>query len=124
MADFPDHHLHHDTKVAATTYSAALEKTRCQHWIDWLEAATEPDIWSANRYLKGMPTDAELTRIPTLHYTLPNGQEALAETNERKSEALSATLFPPRPPPILPDTTFLGYPDEAAPLPCITREQI
>jgi hypothetical protein len=124
MTNFPDHRLHLDAKAAATTYSAALEKTRRQHWIDWLEAATEPDIWSANRYLKSTPTDTGLTHIPTLRYTLPNGQEALAETNERKSEALSATLFPPKPPPILPDPSFLGYPDEAAPLPCITREQI
>ena len=124
MTDFPNHHSHIDAKTATAIYGTAMEKARHQHWSDWLEATKEPDIWAANKYLNGTPSDAGLTRIPTLCSTDNEGQETLAESNEEKSIALSKAFFPPKPPPIPPDPNFLGYPDEAAPLPRITREQI
>jgi len=124
MTDFPNHHSHADAKAAMVNYSTALEKARHQHWIEWLESAKEPDIWTANKYLNGTPSDAGLTRIPSLRCMDPNGQETLAETNEQKSIVLSEAFFLPKPPPPPPDPNFLGFPDKVAPLPRISRDQI
>jgi len=82
MTDFPDHHSHADAKAATVNYSTATEKACCQHWIEWLESAKEPNIWMANKYLNGTPSNAGLTRIPSLHCVDPNGQETLVESNE------------------------------------------
>jgi len=124
MTDFPDHHSHADAKMATANYGSTLEKARCLHWIEWLESAKEPNIWKASKYLTGTPSDAGLTRIPSLRSLDANGQETLAETNKQKSIALSEVFFPPKPPPFPPDPNFTGYLDEAAPLPRITCEQI
>jgi len=92
--------------------------------MDWLEATTAPDLWTANRYLSGTPSDGGLSRIPSLRQTNSTNQETIAATNEQKSKILAESFFPPKPPPPPPDPTPPGYPDEIAPLPRITREQI
>lgn len=40
----PRHQVHHEHKEASKLYERTLERTKKQHWRDWLEKAEEPDI--------------------------------------------------------------------------------
>ncbi|KAI0066764.1 hypothetical protein BV25DRAFT_1768406, partial [Artomyces pyxidatus] len=49
--DFPDHPSHAALKDAKKAYISAIKAAKQQHWQDWLENATDPDIWTANKYI-------------------------------------------------------------------------
>ena len=48
--NWPDHHLHIEHQEANKVFQKTLERTKRQHWRDWLEKAEDPDIWTAHRY--------------------------------------------------------------------------
>jgi hypothetical protein len=63
-----------------------------QHRCDWLEKASNPDIWMAHKYTS-LTTDSSNTRIPTLK--LQQGEtKVVAASNEEKSRLLGSTFFP------------------------------
>ncbi|KAF8572985.1 hypothetical protein K439DRAFT_1248997, partial [Ramaria rubella] len=47
----------HKSNQAWNTYTAALRKTKTDHWKGWLENIDENDIWMAGRYAKNPLSD-------------------------------------------------------------------
>jgi hypothetical protein len=60
----PEHQVHADHAAAVRTYKNTLEKTKKQHWLDWLERAEDPDIWSVHQVTSLAPSDGGKARIP------------------------------------------------------------
>ena len=89
----PVHKEHHE---AGKLYNRMLDRTKSQHWRDWLERAVDPDIWTVHKYISAPSTDGAKARIPTLKHK--SGEiELTASTNHDKSQALAKTFFPTRP---------------------------
>jgi hypothetical protein len=95
--NWPDHHSHKEHQTANKIFQRMLEKTKHQHWQDWLEKAEDPDIWTAHRYTTSPAGDGGKSEIPVLKVT-SEGTEILATTNTEKSTMLAKTFFPPKPP--------------------------
>ena len=88
--------IHAVSKKAKKAYEKAIKYNKKHHWRDWLEKATDPDIWTAHRYISAPASDGGTTRIPTLK-VLQGDIEVTASTNEDKSKMLAKTFFPARP---------------------------
>jgi hypothetical protein len=82
-----------NTPAAAKAYKGTLEKTKKQHWLDWLERAEDPDIWSVHQVTSSAPSDGGKARIPPLQYTTEDGTH-MAATNERKEQSPSQKFLP------------------------------
>ena len=65
-----------------------------QDWTDWLEGASQQDLYLANKYISSEPSDYSNARIPALHISV-NGLPDLAEDNDKKVEALAKLFCPP-----------------------------
>jgi hypothetical protein len=116
------HPIHAEHLNAKRTYDNTLERTKNQHWRDWLERAVDPDIWTVHRYTSAPATDGAKARIPALKHKIGE-TEVIARTNDEKSKALAKSFFPAKPE----DTGV--EPNHNYPLQCckpdnITREQI
>jgi hypothetical protein len=98
-----------------------LERTKQQHWQDWLERAEDPDIWTAHRYTTAPTGNGGKSRIFVLKLT-QDRQEHIALTNEEKSNLLAKTFFPPKPPEDTP--LHFVYPKPICALGLISKEQI
>ena len=73
-----------------------MTETRSQDWMDWLEGASQQDLYLANKYISSEPTDYLNARISPLHmYT--NGLPDVADDNEKKVKVLAHSFFPPPP---------------------------
>ena len=94
----PDHHSHVDHKRATKDYTKLIEDSKKAHWEAWLLDAAERDLWTANKYATGPPSDRGKTRMPTLNRTNADGTVHRATSNKDKSETLAKSLFPPLPP--------------------------
>ena len=119
--DWPEHQAHAERKDANKLFHKTLERTKRQHWRDWLEKAEDPDIWTAHKYTSTPAGDGGKSRIPVLKVT-NSGQELSATTNEEKSKLLAKTFFPPRPQDDTP--THFVYPRPICDFDPISREQI
>jgi hypothetical protein len=89
-----DHPIHAEYKAASNKFKEVMTETRSQDWTDWLEGASQQDLYLANKYISSEPSDYSNTRIPALHI-LVNGLPDLAEDNDKKVEALAKSFFPP-----------------------------
>ena len=94
--DQPEHAIHKEYKECRKQYERAIRYNKRHHWRDWLERASEPDLWTANKYIAAPASDGGSTRIPKLKQQL-NGQERTANSNQDKSELLANTFFPKKP---------------------------
>jgi len=83
-------------KEARRKFSNKIEHAKRNHWRDWLEQASDPDLWTAQKYLNAPASDGGKTRIPDLKYTA-NGQQCTASDNQSKSKVLAKTFFPSKP---------------------------
>ena len=119
--DWPEHHSHEERREANKIFQKTMERTKRQHWRNWLEKAEDPDIWTAHKYTSSPVGDGGKSRIPVLKLT-KEGQELTATTNEEKSNMLAKTFFPPRPPDSAP--LHFVYPKPVCELNNIPREQI
>ena len=111
-------------KEARRKYSREIERIKRNHWRDWLEKASDPDLWTAQRYLNAPASDRSKTRIPDLKFT-KEGQQHSASTNTDKGEILARTFFPDKPK----DAQMGNEEETIAPAPVdkmgpITEEQI
>ena len=91
-----DHPAHTEYKVAANKFKEVMLETRNQDWVDWLEGASQQDLYLANKYISSKPSDYSNAHIPALHIHT-NGLPDLAEDNEQKVKALASSFFPPPP---------------------------
>lgn len=89
----PTHPIHGEYEEARKKYEREIEYSKKHHWRDWLEKATDPDIWTAHKYISAPSADGSKTRIPILTKT-QDEVTTTANTNEEKSEMLAATFFP------------------------------
>ena len=73
-------------------FNKELDKAKRDHWRDWLEKSTDPDLWTAHKYIAATPGDSGRTRIPDL--TQRNeGTHTVANTNEGKGKMLAKAFF-------------------------------
>lgn len=93
----PDHPSHQELKTATNRFSEAVKQAKIDHWTDFLEEATEREVWIANRYISNPVSDGGKTRVPTLHVVDDNGANVEATTNEEKSRHLANAFFPKKP---------------------------
>ena len=91
--EHPEHTIHLEFKECRKQYEKAIKYSKHHHWRDWLEKASEPDLWTANKYITVPASDGGSTRIPKLKLQI-DGQERTANLNQDKSEMLASTFFP------------------------------
>ena len=96
LREVRDHPVHQEYKVAVNKFKETMIAIRKQHWMDWLESATQKDIYTANKYLTSEPTDYSSARIPPLGSNT-DGVPGLAEDNVSKAAELAKSFFPPPP---------------------------
>ena len=94
--NWPDHPVHDEYAAAGKKYNKTIQYSKQHHWRDWLEKATDPDLWTAHRYISAPAGDGGKTRIPSLMTQGPEG-ERKCNTNQGKSKALAKAFFPKRP---------------------------
>ena len=92
----PDHHSHRQYKEHRKEFADAILRAKRQHWEDFLEEATEREIWIANKFIKEPIGDGGRPRIPTLKINMPDGPKEVS-TNEEKAKAIATSFFPPKP---------------------------
>ena len=83
-------------KEARRKLGSEIEKAKRNHWRDWLEKSSDPDLWTAHRYVTAPTGDGGKTRIPDLEVTTKSGENK-ASNNEEKSQMLAKTFFPQKP---------------------------
>jgi hypothetical protein len=91
------HPIHVEYKASANKFKEVMQETREQDWKDWLKSILQQDLYIANKYISGEPSDYSSTRIPSLR-TFSNGLSDLAEENSAKVTTLADSFFPPHPP--------------------------
>lgn len=109
-------------KNARRKFGSELEKTKKNHWRDWLEKAMDPDLWTAHKYITAPPRDCGRTRIPDLVFSDEEGQKC-ASSNEEKGKVLAKTFFLDRPQAGKKDAPTVT-PDLICKVDPITRDQI
>ncbi|THH16463.1 hypothetical protein EW146_g4189 [Bondarzewia mesenterica] len=123
LRHLPNHPSHQQVKDIRNAYATEIQRTKKQHWEDWLEDAKEKDMWIANKYISSPAGDGGRTRVPSLKTQLPDGTTRSLVTNSEKSAALASTFFPPPPETSSIDPDFI-YPPPAFDFIPITCEQI
>ena len=93
----PDHPCHEARKLAAQEYGKAIVEAKKKHWTDFLEEASDRDLWTSNRYLKDPIGDGGKSRIPTLKVKDNSGRQSEVASNADKAEVLHKVFFPPKP---------------------------
>ena len=91
-----DHPVHAEHKAAFNQFKSVMEETRNQDWTDWLESATQQDLYIANKYITNEPFDYSSAHVPALK-TTTNNIPGTAEDNVAKAKALAESFFPPPP---------------------------
>ena len=116
------HPIHEQHAAASKLFERTLERTKRQHWRDWLERAVDPDIWTVHKVTSASPTDGAKARIPVLKHRLGES-EVMATTNAEKSKALAKSFFPTKPDDAGIPVDF-AYPKACCKPDQITKEQI
>ena len=91
-----DHPVHNEYKAVMVKFKDTMQETRNQDWSDWLEEASQQDLYITNKYISNEPTDYSNARVPSL-CTTTNNLPSTADDNSDKAAAL-AESFPPPPP--------------------------
>jgi hypothetical protein len=119
----PDHVSHDEYRAAKNKYAEEITSAKEQHWANYLEEATEAQLWTANKYLSEPTGDGGRARIPTLKVTHGDGQTKEVNTNEEKAKVISKSFFPDKPDDNLVPPNY-NYPDPIHLRPNFTRERI
>ena len=96
MRHLRDHPAHAEYKAATLKFRDVMKETRSQDWSDWLEAASQQDLYIANKYISNEPSDYSNAWVPTLQ-TTTNNLPSSVEDNIDKAKALAKSFFPPAP---------------------------
>jgi hypothetical protein len=121
--NLPGNTIHTEFKEVHKLYNKAIKYNKRHHWQDWLEKATEPDIWTANKYIAAPASDGGKTRIPALRQQ-SGESEVTANTNCDKSKMLAKVFFPSKPTTSTIHTEAQEYPAPACGTHKVTRDQI
>ena len=120
---FPAHSIHEEWKKARNELTKLLQKTKRDHFNDWIENINAKNLWDAHRFASAPVTDGAKVRIPTLKKMSETGQTTEIQDNKGKSKLLHEAFFyrPPADPGIDPD---YHYPNPAFEFERITDEEI
>lgn len=91
----PKHPIHRELKHAKNKFKEAVDKTKTEHWIEWLENISLQDAYIVNKYVSGKPTDYSYTRILSLTTLNINSTKTMANSNKDKCMVLAESFFPP-----------------------------
>ena len=58
--------IHEEFRRAWNNYSMMIQKTKEEHWLEWLETLDNEGVWTTNQMVSGAATDGGRSRIPTL----------------------------------------------------------
>ena len=119
----PEHAVHKEFREVRKIYDKAIKYNKCHHWRDWLEKATEPDLWTASKYITAQPSNGGKTKIPALKQAAGN-TEVIASTNHDKSDLLARGFFPSRPEGDVRQYKAQEYPEPICGTHKITKDQI
>jgi hypothetical protein len=109
-------------KTANREFAKAVETACKTHWDAWLESVTSRQVYLANKYVTNKPSDYSSTRVLSLK-TITNDRPALATSNISKTEALTASFFPP-PPATSQVPRNYAYPSHIPGIKFFTRQRI
>lgn len=90
----PNHESHKAYSTHQNLFDIKVKEAKQQHWEDFLETATEREMWIANGYIKSPVGDAGRPRIPSLQTKDQNGATHTHDTNEAKAFVIAESLFP------------------------------
>jgi hypothetical protein len=121
--NLPGNTIHAEFKEVHKLYNKAIKYNKRHHWWDWLEKATEPDIWTANKYIAAPASNGGKTRIPALRQQLGES-EVTVNTNHDKSKMLAKVFFPSKPTTSTIHTEAQEYPAPACSTHKVMRDQI
>jgi hypothetical protein len=119
----PEHTVHAEFKVVCKQYDKAIKFSKWHHWQDWLERATELDIWTANKYITAPTSDRGKTRILALKQQIGE-LEVTASTNQSKSKMLARVFLPSKPAMAANHSITQEYPEPICGTHKITKGQI
>ena len=106
----PNHPVHVEYTTTANMLNNRIDKTKREHWTDWLENAPSQDVYTTNKYVNRDPSDYSNAHIPPLKTRNEFQQETLATKNRAKAKTLAEAFFPPPP-------NECTIPDSACPWP-------
>ena len=116
------HPIYEKHASASKLFDRTLERTKRQHWCDWLEHTTDPDIWTIHKVILATSTDGAKAQISALKHC-HDESEVTANTNVEKAQALAESFFLTKP-----DDTGIPadytYPSACCKLDQITKKQI
>ena len=119
----PDHPSHTEHKNAAHNIRNCIDTTKKKHWDEWLNDAKFKDIYTANRYINGSPTDYSNAHIPDLKtHNNATHNTSLTTDNATKAKVLAETFFPQPPP--TPSILISAYPKALQARGTFTRSNI
>jgi Reverse transcriptase (RNA-dependent DNA polymerase)/Endonuclease-reverse transcriptase len=86
--------IHEAYRVLRNKYADAIQRTKKEHWEEWLESIDEDSVWMAHKFLSGPPSDGGRTRIPNLHKQAnTDGHTIAIESNEGKGLLFFHSFF-------------------------------
>jgi hypothetical protein len=91
----PNHPCHEAMKLTARDYGKAIVVAK-KHWADFLEEASDRDLWTSNRYLKDPIGDGGKSRIPMLKVKEVDGTTREIASNDKKAEVFHKVFFSPQ----------------------------
>ena len=80
-----DHPCHKASKTARNKLVDTIFKAKREHWQNWLEEATESDVWTAHKYIKTPTGDGGRTRIPTLNGKAEDGLTVMQPQTRKRA---------------------------------------
>jgi hypothetical protein len=120
LSNHLSHEEHHKFR---NQVSEAIYKAKKEHWTQFLEEATQCELWIENKYVTTPSTDGGKTCIPVLQSKNADGTTMEAISNDEKSTLLAKTFFPPP----LVDNLIpeeFKYPEPITPFECIMEEHV
>ena len=92
------HPVHEEAKNLQRKYAASIQKTKTNHWCQWLEELNEQTVWEASKMAKGPPSDGRRARVPNLKGKLRGeDEETIARDNSTKAKLFFEEFFPKPP---------------------------
>ena len=70
---YPEHSIHNTWKTARNELTALLQKTKRDHYNDWVENIDARNIWDTHKFTSALVSDRAKTRIPALKKTDTDG---------------------------------------------------
>lgn len=126
LRSWPEHPIHSKHAKARKIYDKTIQYSKQHHWRDWFEKATDPDLWTAHKYISAPASDGGKTRIPNLTAQVGTTTSSCttASNNTDKSTMLAKMFFPKKPQQTGNNTEETGPSPPVCRMDPLTKEQI